>query len=93
MGRKPVFLFYLLFIHVFAAGKINSGSTDQTYYYETNDKYVLICEKYRPDYDGKYHFMMEFYDPDDLNTGYTFSMTVDDKETAYAIINSLTFNE
>lgn len=87
----------LAYAHILAyrAGSLyySNGSTDQTYYYETNDKYVLICEKYRPDYDGKYHFMMEFYDPDDLNTGYTFSMTVDDKETAYAIINSLTFNE
>ena len=71
----------------------SNGNTDKTYYYETGDKCVLICEKYRPDLDGKYHFIMEFYDTDDLNTGYTFSMTVDDRETAYAIINSLTFNE
>ena len=82
------------YILAYRAGSLyySNGNTDKTYYYETDDKCVLICEKYRPDLDGKYHFIMEFYDTDDLNTGYTFSMTVDDKETGYAIINSLQFN-
>lgn len=83
------------YVLVHRAGSLyySNDDTDKTYYYETDDKCVLICEKYRPDYDGKYHFIMEFYDADDLNTVYTFSMTVDDKETGYAIINSLTFDE
>ena len=71
----------------------SNGDTAKTYYYETDNKCAIINEQYRPDYDGKYHFKMEVYDADDLNTGYIFTMTVTDKDTAYAIINSLTFNE
>ena len=70
----------------------SNGDTAKTYYYESEGKYALINEEYRPDYDGNYHFNVSFYDPDDLNTEYLFSMTVHDKETGYAIINSLTFD-
>jgi len=80
---------------VFRAGSLyySNGSTAKTYYYETDDKCAIINEQYRPDYDGKYHFKIEVYDADDLNTGYIFTMTVTEKETAYAMINSLTFDE
>ncbi len=83
------------YVLVHRAGTLyySNGDTAKTYYYETDDVCVLINEQYRPDYDGKYHFKVGFYDADDLNTEYIFTITVDDKETGYAIINSLTFNE
>lgn len=80
-------------VHRAGSPYYSNGDTAKIYYYETDDVCVLINEQYRPDYDGKYHFKIEFYDANDLNTGYTFTMTVDDRETGYAIINSLTFDE
>lgn len=77
----------------FRAGSLfySNGDTAKTYFYETEDVCGIICEQYREDYDGNYNFKCDFYSTDDLNTGYTFSITVHDKETGYAIINSLTF--
>lgn len=71
----------------------SNGDDCKAYFYETEDVRGIICEQYRKDYDGNYHFKCDFYSTDDLNTGYIISITVHDKETGYAIINSLTFED
>ena len=71
----------------------SNGDNCKTYFYETEDVCGIICEQYREDYDGNYRFQCDFYSTDDLNTGYIISITVHDKETGYAIINSLTFED
>ncbi len=69
----------------------SDGNNYKTYFYETEDVCGIICEQYRENYDGNYRFQCDFYSTEDLNTGYIISITVHDKETGYAIINSLTF--
>ena len=79
----------------FRAGSLlnSNGDTSKIYFYETEDVCGIIREQYRENYDGNYNFLCEFYSTDDLNTGYIFSMTLHDKETGYAIINSLIFQD
>ncbi len=78
----------------FRAGSVNvyDGVTSWSYLYEDENKCGFIHEMYREDSDS-YRYFFNFYDPDDLNTEYTIVLATKDKETAYAIINSLEFND
>lgn len=68
------------------------GVTSWSYLYEDENKCGYIHEEYREDYDY-YRYTFSFYDPDDLNTEYTIVLYTKEKDTAYAIINSLEFND
>lgn len=68
------------------------GITSWSYLYEDENKCGFIHEMYREDSDS-YRYTLNFYDTDDLNTEYIIVLYTKDKDTAYAIINSLEFND
>ncbi len=78
----------------YRAGSINAydGVTSWSYLYEDENKCGFIHEMYREDSDS-YRYYLHFYDTDDLNTEYMIILATKDKDTAYAIINSLEFND
>jgi len=61
---------------------------DVHYVYEKDDIYALIMEKNTTD-DGMIRLYVDVFDPDDLNTSNLVSITVKDRQQAYAIINSI----
>ena len=69
-----------------------SDGNSKTYIYETEETYALISEQYILDW-NLYHYVVNFFDSDDLNTQYTISMKTKTPETAYAIINSIEFKD
>lgn len=79
-GRTAGFAFY------------SDGIISHTYIYETEDKCALLNESYN-EARGLYSYKIEVYNPNDLNRGYVFALYVEKPETAYAIINSIKFNE
>lgn len=78
----------------FRAGSPNyyDGITSWSYLYEDEYKCGIINEMYRKDTDS-YRYYLSFYDTEDLNTEYFILLSAKDQETAYAIINSLTFDD
>lgn len=61
---------------------------DVHYVYERDDMYALIMERHLQD-EGLYYYCVEVYDPNNLNQSYIIIIKVEDKEQAYAIINSV----
>ncbi len=78
----------------YRAGSVNvyDGVTSWSYLYEDENKCGFINEMYREDSDS-YRYYLNFYDTDDLNTEYIIILATKDKDTAYAIINSLEFKD
>lgn len=78
----------------YRAGSVNAydGVTSWSYLYEDENKCGFIHEMYREDSDS-YRYYLNFYNTDDLNTEYTIILATKEKDTAYAIINSLEFND
>lgn len=71
---------------------VYDGMTSWSYLYEDEDKCGFISEMYLESNDV-YKYYFHFYDTEDLNTEYLILLSVKDKDTAYAIINSLEFND
>lgn len=70
----------------------HDGITSRSYLYEDENKCGFISEMYLESNDI-YRYYFNFYDTEDLNTEYLILFKVNDKDTAYAIINSLEFND
>ncbi len=62
----------------------------ERYIYETDDKYAFINVMYDED-NGKCRCIAEFLRPDDLQTPYSVLIWAEDRETAFAIVNSVEF--
>lgn len=71
---------------------VYDGVTSWSYLYEDENKCGFIHEMYREDSDS-YRCFLNFYDTNDLNTEYIVILYTKDKDTTYAIINSLEFND
>ncbi len=71
---------------------VYDGITSWSYLYEDENKCGFINEMYVESSDI-YRYYFNFYDTRDLNTEYLILIRVKDKETAYAIINSVEFND
>lgn len=69
-----------------------SAGNAKTYIYENEKMYALISESYHADWD-LYVYYVEFYNSEDLNLSYTAILKTKTPQTAYAVINSLTFGE
>ncbi len=67
---------------------VYDGVTSWSYLYEDDDKCGFIREMYRESTDS-YRYYFNFYDPEDLNTEYLLLITVKDRDTGYAVINSV----
>ena len=67
---------------------VYDGVTSRSYLYEDEEKCGFIRETYHENI-GSYKYFFNFYDTEDLNTEYLILITVKDRDTAYAIINSI----
>lgn len=67
---------------------VYDGVTSRSYLYEDEEKCGFIRETYHENI-GSYKYFFNFYDTEDLNTEYLIIFTVKDRDTAYAIINSI----
>ncbi len=61
---------------------------DANYLYEREDMYALIMEKHLEDED-LYYYLVDVYNPKNLNQSYNVIIRVKDRQQAYAIINSI----
>ena len=69
-----------------------STGNSTTYLYETEKMNALISESYHRDWD-LYVYYVQFYHPEDLDTPYTAILKTKTPQTAYAILNSISFHE
>lgn len=67
---------------------VYDGVTSWSYLYEDEEKCGFISEAYLEKFDT-YRYYFNFYDPEDLNTEYLLLITIKDRDTAYAVINSV----
>lgn len=67
---------------------VYDGVTSWSYHYVDEEKCGFISEAYLDNFDT-YRYYFNFYDPENLNTEYLLLITVKDRDTAYAIINSI----
>ena len=67
---------------------VYDGVTSRSYLYEDEEKCGFIRETYHENI-GSYKYFFNFYDTEDLNTEYLLLITIKDRDTAYAIINSI----
>ena len=67
---------------------VYDGVTSWSYLYEDEEKCGFISEAYLDNFDT-YRYYFNFYDPEDLNTEYLLLIKVKDRDTAYAVINSV----
>ncbi|MBQ7833555.1 MAG: hypothetical protein IJ336_08275 [Lachnospiraceae bacterium] len=67
---------------------VYDGVTSWSYHYVGEEKCGFISEAYLDNFD-MYRYYFNFYDPEDLNTEYLLLIKVKDRDTAYAVINSV----
>jgi len=61
---------------------------DVHYVYERDDMYALIMERNMTE-EGKIYFYVDVFSPDDLNKSCLVLIRVEDRQQAYAMINSI----